>query len=176
MGITTGKGDSGYTLLYSGERVSKDDIRIELCGSLDELASFLGLIKSLLKSKKIKDIIESIQKEVAIIATEVSCSINSSLKVKEKINRIYIQRLEADMKCCKARLKFKKNCFSTPGKNVISGYLHVARTIARRSEREAVFMVKKKLLKNSFAQVYLNRLSDFLYILALLYEGKKAVL
>ncbi len=72
MGIVTKKGDKGKTSLYFGGMVSKDHPRVELCGALDELSSFLGVAKSLLKDKQSRAWIEAVQKDIVMIAAEVA--------------------------------------------------------------------------------------------------------
>lgn len=166
MSITTKTGDDGKTSLCFGERIPKDDLRVEACGALDELCSFLGLSNSLISDIDIKKAIEDIQRDLFILGTEIATLPKHLNKLKKVIDKNFIIKLEELTSQRENKGKFKANCFCLPGGNTISACLDVSRTIARRAERIAVGLLKKKILKNKCAVVYLNRLSDFLYVLA----------
>ncbi len=165
MSITTKVGDKGKTSLLGGKMVDKDHVIIEACGTLDELCSFLGMAKSFLKNKQAKNIIESIQKDLFIVGAEVSCRANFAGRLKKRINSAYAARLGKIVNGLEKKNKLRSS-FCLPGKNSLSGILDVARVIARRSERRVVTLSKKGTLKNPHILVYLNRLSDLLYLLA----------
>jgi ATP:cob(I)alamin adenosyltransferase len=166
MGITTKKGDQGITSLYSGERVSKDDIRVEAYGTLDELCSFLGLSKSLIKNRKAKRLLESIQQDLFVIGAELAVNRKFFSKLEKRINNSYIGRLEKITVDLEKKKQFKECCFYLPGENCVCATLDIARTVTRRAERLVVTLKKKGILLNSFILIYLNRLSDLLYLLA----------
>jgi len=170
--IVTKFGDKGKTLLYSGTVVDKDHLSIEACGEIDELSSYLGLAKSLIKNRETKKIIESWQKDLFLIGAEVALEVKNIKKLKERINRNLIKNLDQQILQLEKKGVIKKNCFHLPGENIVSGNLDVARAIARRVERKIVTLAKKKKLKNRHILVYLNRLSDLLYLLARFYESK----
>ncbi|MFA5272115.1 MAG: cob(I)yrinic acid a,c-diamide adenosyltransferase [Candidatus Omnitrophota bacterium] len=172
MGITTKKGDCGKTLLLSSRRVSKDDIRIDACGVLDELCSFLGLCRSSIHDEKTKKTIEEIQRDLFMIGSEMVTEEVSLGKLKKRIDNSHVLKLEKNIIICEKNNKFKNRCFSIPGENLVSSFLDVSRTIARRLERKTVTLKRKKLVNNPYMLVYLNRLSDLLYLLARLYEKK----
>lgn len=163
MSIVTKRGDRGKTSLYKGARVSKDHIRVEAVGSLDEVSSYLGISKSLIKSKKKKKIIESIQKDLFIVNSEIA---TPSKSLKKRISYSQVSRLEQEIIDLEGKLTPKLKGFSLAGKNKVSSNLDLARTITRRAERRAVTLARKKKLKNENILVYLNRLSDLLYLLA----------
>jgi cob(I)alamin adenosyltransferase len=163
MGIVTKGGDKGKTSLYRGGRVSKDHIRMETIGSLDEVSSYLGVSKSILKSKKKKKIIESIQKDIFLINAEIA---TASGALKKRIGNSQVSRLEDEIIELEAKLAPKLKGFSLSGKTKTSSNIDLARTITRRVERRAVTLQRKKILKNEDILVYLNRLSDLLYLLA----------
>src|SRR3989344_8821304 len=98
MSITTKTGDQGITSLYGGARVPKDDLRVELYGSLDELCSFLGSCKSLIRQKKQKKLLESIQKELFILGSEIAAKAKLLSKLKKRINNRHIINLEKEIK------------------------------------------------------------------------------
>ncbi len=166
MSITTKTGDKGKTSLYQGGRVSKDNLRVELCGGVDELCSYLGLAKSLLKPKKVKNIIESIQKDLFIIGSEIASETKFLKKLKNKINKADVNRLEKIIKELEAKNKVRSRCFYLPGQNAVSAALDISRTITRRIERRITTSLRKKIIKNNYILIYLNRASDLLFLLA----------
>ena len=166
MGIVTKKGDKGKTFLYGGARVYKDDIVIEACGCLDELVSFIGLSKSLVKDKKIKGALEEIQKDLFVIGSEVSAGPKSGKKLKIIIAKSYINRLDDEIKEFESEKVFDEKGFCLSGKDSCSSSLDLSRAIARKLERRLVTLKRKKLFNNENALVYINRLSDYLFLLA----------
>lgn len=166
MGIVTKKGDHGKTSLYFGGVVSKDHPRVELCGALDELSSFLGVAKCLLKDDGSRLWIGRVQKDLVTIGAEAATAAKHLPKLRVRMRATDVRRLEGYIGDLEARRRKKNFCFSVPGKCLVSSCLDVARTIARRAERRAVSLLKKKQLKNRDILVYLNRLSDLLYLLA----------
>lgn len=172
MGITTKTGDSGKTSLLCGKRVFKDDDRVQAYGTLDELCCFLGLTKSLVKKQAIKKIIEGMQRDLFVICTEMATPSEHLAKLKNRINNKHVGKLEKLIEEYQKQNKSQAKGFCLPGENVLSGSLDVTRAIARRAERWAVILKRKKIIKNSDIIIYLNRLSDFLYLLARNYEQK----
>ncbi len=174
MSITTKKGDKGKTSLLGLKRVSKDNIRIDACGTLDELCSFLGLCKCAVNSGRTRKIIENIQQDLFIIGSEIVCGRMALRKIKKRIGKEKIKELEKNIIACEKNRKPESRSFSIPGKNITSGFLDVARTIARKFERKAVTLKRKKIINNPNILIYLNRLSDLLFLFARLYEKKPA--
>lgn len=165
MGIVTKKGDQGKTSLFMGGIVSKDHPRVELCGALDELSSFLGVSKSLIKDKPVSRRLDAVQKDLLVIGAEIATGTKFVKVLKKRITKKDPDRLEEWIRSLEASGK-KNFCFSVPGKSLVASCLDVSRTIARRAERRAVSLSKKRLLLNKDILVYLNRLSDLLYLLA----------
>ncbi len=173
MSITTKKGDGGKTSLYPRGVVAKDHPRIELVGALDELNSFLGMARCLIKERAVSNAIKAVQEELFFLGAEAVTSIACLKKLKKRIGAQEIKRLESCIGRLEEKSPLKKLCFSVPGKTLVSSSLDAARTIARRAERRAVTLMRKGSLKNPSFLVYLNRLSDFLYLLARSCEGKR---
>lgn len=176
MSIITKKGDKGITSLCYGVKASKDNPSIEACGVLDELCSFLGLSKNLIKEQNNKKLIESIQKDLFVIGAEFATKFQHINKLKKRIDKSYIERLEKFIWDLEKKNKLKTRSFCLPGENLASSVLDISRAIARRAERLSVTLRKKKILLNGDILIYLNRLSDLLYLLARLYgknQGKK---
>ncbi len=168
MKISTKKGDNGKTTLLSGRKVDKDDMKIEAVGVLDELVSFLGLAKSIIKCRRRKNIVNGIQKDLFIMGSELAVDEAGYFKLKKKIDSDKISSLERLI--ISFEKKYKVDSFYYPGKNDVSGRLNVCRAVSRRLERRAVGLKKKKLLNNNRILIYLNRLSDLLFLLARSFE------
>jgi cob(I)alamin adenosyltransferase len=166
MSIVTKKGDQGKTSLLYGDVVSKDSPRVELNGALDELSSFLGMSKCLIKDRFAKKCLQQIQKDLMVVAAEVATPVRFIKKLKKKISVHEIKRLEKNIEIMEAKRAVKAFCFSLAGENLVSSCLDVSRTICRRAERRVTSLAKKKSLKNNSLLIYLNRLSDLLYLLA----------
>lgn len=173
MRITTKKGDGGQTSLYPCGIVAKDHPRIELVGALDELGSFLGMARCLIHEKAVSDCVRAVQKDLFLLGAEAATSGASLKKLKKRIGVREIKRLESYIGRLEAKPPLKKLCFNISGKTLVSSSLDVARTIARRAERRAVTLTRKGSLENPSLLVYLNRLSDFLYLLARSCEGPR---
>jgi cob(I)alamin adenosyltransferase len=167
--VVTKKGDKGYTRAYSGHRLGKDDLRIEAVGTLDELNAFLGMAKSLVRDKKGKYILEKIQNDLFVMETQFSGE--GLKKINKGISAEHIIYIETEI--TRLEKKFRFTGFVIPGDNLPSSVLHVARTVARRAEHEMVFLKNKGIFKSRNILVYLNRLSDLLFLLACRYSFKK---
>ncbi|AEF18106.1 ATP/cobalamin adenosyltransferase [Thermoanaerobacterium xylanolyticum LX-11] len=169
MSIYSKTGDDGYTSLLNGERVPKDDLRIETLGNLDELTSYLGFAKAQIDDDSIKKEIENIQIKVKVILSEIADGKSDKWHISE--NDVFdIERLIDDYQ----NMVKIKNGFVIPGKNQISALLDVVRTITRKTERSLI-EVDKKYSVNINSKVYINRLSDYLFVLARYMEIKTEI-
>jgi len=166
MAIYTRKGDKGLTSLYSEKggdwSVAKNSERVELLGGVDEVVSFLGIIKASTKSPKLKKVLSRVQEELLLINSIVAGA-NLSF-TKEKLTEL--ERL-IDQK--EAKLPVLKN-FIIPGESLVSAQLHYARSLVRKVERKAYFLRDDE--RFSLILAYINRLSDFLFMLAREYNWK----
>ena len=160
------------TSLCGGKRVPKDHSRIEACGALDELCSFLGMLRSLVVDVKTKKVIESIQRELFTIGAEVTTESESLKKLARRITYAHCRRLEKLIYDIEKKRKFEGCCFYLPGEDLLSSTFDIARTVARRAERLMVTLKSKGELENPDIIVYLNRLSDLLYVMARHYEKR----
>ncbi|MBT1248301.1 MULTISPECIES: cob(I)yrinic acid a,c-diamide adenosyltransferase [unclassified Thermosipho (in: thermotogales)] len=156
--ISTKMGDDGKTFLANGERVDKDNIRVEAYGTIDELVSFLGLAKIGLDVNE-KIIIEEIQKDLFRIATELA----KGEKFIELIDKRDVDRVTKYVENYEKKLNISS--FVIPGAKKESALLDVCRTIARRGER---YIVRLSKVENVRLQLlaYINRISDLLYVIA----------
>jgi len=154
-----------WTDLYGGKRVTKDSLRIELCGNIDEANSALGIARATVKNKKISDIIYNIQKELFIVGAECATPMEDLHKLPRRITDdeiSYLTRLYNEMKSSVPPVRG----FVTPGNSLSSANLHLARTIVRRAERVAVKLRREGRLRKEIV-LYLNLLSDLIFYLAI---------
>lgn len=168
----TGKGDSGKSVI-NNKKISKDDLFFDFLGSLDELNSFLGVIRTHLKSKsrqikigdiKVENIILEIQEKIFRMQAEVAMDkFKSQPKGFNRLNDGDILYMEELILTIDKKLPPLKN-FIIPGENLFSAYLDYGRAVSRRTERIAVKFLKKKNKKNML--IFLNRLSSLLFALA----------
>lgn len=173
MGIVTKRGDKGTTSLYCGKRVDKDNIRVDICGAIDEVSSFLGMAKNASEDKDTKRTIHSIQKELITLGAEVATSAAGSHKIKKRVCPGSISILEKEIDRLEGGCAIKMKSFCIPGDGAASSALDVARAVARRAERRSVTLAKRGMIKNPNIVKYLNRLSDLLYLLARSNEKKR---
>jgi cob(I)alamin adenosyltransferase len=165
MEIRSGKGDEGFTDLHFRKHVGKDSLDIRAIGDLDELNSFLGLIKSKTRSRKDKAVLERIQLAIFVIASEVSIGAE-----KKKKHGILLKKEDTDwIKGVVYQLEQGTkidNCFYLPGDSEISAFFDVARSVARRAERSVVELFHKDKVSDEYILSYLNCISDILFIMA----------
>lgn len=159
--IYTKTGDKGTTSLFDAKRVSKDDIRVESYGTVDELGAFLGLSKNYVDENMYKDI-ELIQHKLFTVATNLATEDKS--KVAHHIKEEDIKFLEDLVDKYMGALG-NPTGFIVNGSNKPSAYLHVARTVCRRAERRIISLIKNADI-DPLVLKYVNRLSDTIYAMA----------
>jgi cob(I)alamin adenosyltransferase len=171
MKIYTKTGDNGTTALFGGTRVPKDHIRIESYGTVDELNSYIGLIRDQEISNHYKDILIEIQDRLftvgAILATppEKEVMKNGELRLKKLgITETDIELLEKEIDTMEEVLP-QMTHFVLPGGHQTVSYCHITRCVCRRAERLAVHLSHNEPVAE-IAIKYLNRLSDYLFVLA----------
>ena len=173
MKIYTGTGDRGKTSLFSGERVSKASTRIEAYGDLDELNSIIGALIAALPhdSVDLTDDLQQIQADIFMICAWLATTANSpAIKSLERIKKKQINFLENAIDQLENKLPDLKN-FILPGGHTSAAWAHVARSVCRRTERHTVLMLEasnddETTDQLQMALIYLNRLSDYLFVLA----------
>lgn len=166
--IYTKTGDKGSTSLFDAKRVSKDDIRVESYGTVDELGAFLGLAKNYVDEEMYKNI-ENIQHKLFTVATNLATEDKS--KVAHHIEEEDIESLEALVDKYMGALG-NPTGFIVNGSNKPSAYLHAARTICRRAERRIISLMGKADI-NPLVLKYVNRLSDTIYAMARFVEEEQ---
>lgn len=171
MKIYTKTGDKGTTSLFGGTRVSKNNLRIESYGTVDELNAYIGFIKDQNIAKAIKKTLLKIQNELftlgAMLATppEKETLKNGTERLNiPKITFVTIQFLENEIDFMNLELP-KMTHFILPGGHQTVSFCHIARCVCRRAERLTVALHEQEEV-NSDILMYLNRLSDYLFVLA----------
>ncbi|WP_274475900.1 cob(I)yrinic acid a,c-diamide adenosyltransferase [Mangrovimonas aestuarii] len=171
MKIYTKTGDAGSTALYGGTRVPKHHIRIESYGTVDELNSYIGLIRDQGLEKNEHELLIRIQDRLftlgAIMATDPEKAMLKSGKERlniPKISEADIEQLEKEMDCMNAALPPMTH-FVLPGGHQTVSFCHIARCVCRRAERLATALNELEPLDANVLK-YLNRLSDYLFVLA----------
>ncbi|MDB5282338.1 MAG: putative ATP:cobalamin adenosyltransferase [Bacteroidota bacterium] len=164
MKIYTKTGDIGETSLFGGRRVLKSELRIESYGTVDELNSWIGLLRDVQTDAGLKDLLKEIQDRLFTLG-----SVLASDPAKEKLKRPDlheedIERLERAIDRMDEQLEPLKN-FVLPGGHVFVSYCHIARTVCRRAERLCVALNQNAELDPLIIK-YLNRLSDYLFTLS----------
>lgn len=169
--VYTKTGDSGETGLGGGQRVSKDDKRINAYGNVDELNSHIGLAIALNLDIDIANKLRVIQNELFHLGSDL-CFLEED-KVKYKIPQIeqkHVDELEKIMDSYSEELQPLEN-FILPGGTPAASQLHIARTVCRRAERDVITLAKEDAV-GAFVIKYLNRLSDTLFVMSR-YENYK---
>lgn len=164
MKIYTKKGDAGKTSLLGGNSHSKDSLRIHAYGTVDELNSLLGLSAALMKDDSMKETLLEIQKQLFILGTELAALHPSDEMRRGFIQDSHVTGLEHQIDTWEGHLK-PLTQFILPGGSPASAALHLARTVCRRAERLTVSLHEKESLRAEPLK-YINRLSDWLFVLA----------
>ena len=171
MKIYTKTGDAGETGLFGGPRVSKDHARIEAFGTVDELNSHLGVIRTLPAAAAFDPLLRRIQCELFDLGAQLA----TPGGVKERITTEHVDFLEAAIDQHEALIEPLK-CFILPNGTPQAAALHVARTVCRRAERRVVTLASRlETTIPANAIEYLNRLGDLLFVLARVANSKEGV-
>lgn len=172
MKIYTKTGDKGSTSLYDGGRVSKDHIRVESYGTIDELGAFLGVAKNYVEDEAIYNIIEDIQRKLFLVAANLATE--DKKKTRKKIETEDIEYLENIIDIYSEKVGEMKS-FILNGSNKESAHMHVCRTVCRRAERKIISLSKIEDIDEMIIK-YVNRLSDLLYIVARYLESEEKII
>lgn len=167
MKIYTRTGDEGATALFGGGRVEKDHPRVEAYGDVDELNAALGMARAVDLMPRIDEVLVPVQRDLfaigALLATPDHDKMREQL-TKARIDEQRIAELERAIDACEQELEPLRS-FIIPGGTPKAAALHVARTVCRRAERRVVTLAQAIELP-ALVVMYLNRLSDLLFMLA----------
>lgn len=168
MKIYTKRGDSGKTDLANGERVDKDDVRVESYGTVDELNSVIGLV-SVEKYEDVGAYLNEIQNHLHIIQAQLACVGGGRVEITSE----HIRLVESWIDDCEEELE-PLHSFILPGGSEDGAKLHNARAVCRRAERRVVALVKEEN-EVGLCLEYLNRLSDAMFVFARLINQREGV-
>jgi len=164
--IYTKTGDKGTTSLIGGTKVSKSDLRIETYGTVDELNSYIGLVSDQCPDSHSKEILREIQDRLFTIGSSLACDAEKEPKMKiPDLKEEDITLLEKEIDNMNLTLPEMK-WFILPGGHITVSTTHIARCICRRAERCCVGMQQHELFVEPLVIKYINRLSDYLFVLA----------
>lgn len=167
MKIYTRTGDAGQTSLRWGERVSKDALRVEAYGTVDETNTFVGLALAHLPAgmaDSLRAMLVRVQRELFDVGADLAVPPNKDKGEQPKVHATLVEQLEKDIDALEAGLDPLRT-FILPGGTVAAAALHTARTVCRRAERRIVSLMQSEPV-DSLLLKYLNRLSDFLFVAA----------
>ncbi len=164
MKIYTKTGDKGVTSLIGGTRVPKYHLRIEAYGTVDELNSHIGLIRCQPIDSQTEQVLKEIQDRLFTIGASLAADPETSRMKIPDLHEEDVLLLESEMDRMNLTLPELKH-FILPGGNTVVSYCHIARCICRRAERITVHLASESTV-NEKVTIYLNRLSDYLFVLA----------
>lgn len=164
MKIYTKKGDTGTTQLLGGMRVSKDHPRIEAYGTVDELNCWIGYVKDAVANVHQQMLLKEIQDRLFSIGSQLASAAAESKMELPELTEADVELLEKEMDDMTALLPELKS-FVLPGGNHANSVCHIARAVCRRAERHVVRLHESESVSLVIIR-YLNRLSDFLFVLA----------
>ena len=171
MKIYTKTGDEGKTSLFDNSRVWKSDERIMSYGAVDELNSSIGIALSLELDPEIKDILIKIQNDLFIVGSDLANPDMSDKKIRTTIEMITF--LEQKIDLLEPQLE-PLTSFILPGGTLLASIIHLSRTISRRAETHVVALSQNEDI-NKDAAIYLNRLSDLMFVLARSINNRKKI-
>jgi cob(I)alamin adenosyltransferase len=171
--ISTRRGDGGTTGLPDGSRVSKGELRVEASGTVDELKTFIGLARSLCNDLEIKAFARTIQKELFAIGSAISTKPGGPREI-PTIGKEMIERLDAAVAKMEAEPNLVRD-WTVSGDHQAAAAFDVARTVARRAERNTVRLVTSGEKIQPTVLAYLNRLSDVMWLCARVLEVRAGI-
>ena len=164
MKIYTKTGDAGMTSLFGGKRVSKSDLRIESYGTVDELNSWIGLVRDTLQDAHTREVLKDIQDRLFTVGAALAADPKKHKLKKPDLHEADAEMLEQEIDKMNETLQ-PLQVFILPGGHPVVSYCHITRCVCRRAERLVVALNKKEKLEPLLI-IYLNRLSDYLFVLA----------
>jgi cob(I)alamin adenosyltransferase len=174
--VYTRRGDDGSTGLLYGGRVDKDDARTAAYGTTDEAVSALGLARAHLRDPDLAewhDAVLEVQRELFVVGAQLATHVDHWGRLAEGVSLVsaaMVDTLEERIDALTERYPLPKE-FVVPGHDPAGAAIDLARTVVRRAEREVVAMRRHGLLPTDVPLRYLNRLSDYLFVLARAVEG-----
>lgn len=163
--ITTRTGDGGTTRLFSGEEVPKHASRVEALGAVDETVSTLGIARAAARRIETRDAIRAVQKDLFVVGAEIATTVDAIARLPRRIDGTRLADLDRRRDTLEAVTPWPQG-FVVPGANPASAHLDHARAVARRLERCVSRLLDEGVIENRTLLMWLNRLSDYLWLLA----------
>jgi cob(I)alamin adenosyltransferase len=164
--IYTKTGDNGRTALIGGTKVFKSDLRIETYGTVDELNSHIGLVIDYTPDEKQRNVLKAVQNRLFVIGSSLACDPEKETGMHiPDLKEDDVTLLEEEIDHITEQLPVMKH-FILPGGHAAVSSTHIARCVCRRTERLCVNMLQHELFVDPLIIKYLNRLSDYLFVLA----------
>jgi cob(I)alamin adenosyltransferase len=164
--IYTKTGDLGKTSLIGGTKVPKSHIRIEAYGTVDELNSYIGLVSDYSENQEIKTFLKEIQDRLFTVGSSLACDPDKEPLMKiPDLKEEDVKMLEKEIDRMNGELPVMKH-FILPGGHPAVSTTHITRCVCRRAERLCVNMQEHEVFVDALVIKYLNRLSDYLFVLA----------
>ncbi|MDX1943657.1 MAG: cob(I)yrinic acid a,c-diamide adenosyltransferase [Saprospiraceae bacterium] len=160
--IYTKTGDKGETALFGGKRLPKNHLRIEAYGTVDELNSWIGLLRDCIEPAAVRHLLKEIQDRLFTLGSNLASDPDKEM-ITPDIFETDVERLEQEMDAMNEVLPVLKN-FILPGGHITVSYCHISRCVCRRSERNVVALAQQEQVDEIIIR-YLNRLSDYLFVL-----------
>ena len=174
MKVYTKRGDDGTTGLLYGGRVDKDDLRTEAYGTVDEACSALGMARAHLASDPVwHDRVLAVQRQMFVLGAQLATHTDHWGQLSDGVSRVtpdMITAMESSIDEMTTEIPLPGE-FVVPGQRPAGAAIDLARTIVRRAERVVVAMHRREMLPDDLLVRYLNRLSDYLFVLARSVEG-----
>ncbi|HBF12746.1 MAG TPA: cob(I)yrinic acid a,c-diamide adenosyltransferase [Deltaproteobacteria bacterium] len=171
--IYTKTGDDGTTSLFDGTRVKKNHSRIQAYGDVDELNSVIGCAFSFIKDQELKSQLAQVQKDLFALGAKLANPTHKKQKAKSDFPVSKVSFLEQAIDAFDKELPPMKG-FILPGGTQGASQLHLARTVCRRAERNLLALKKEEDFENVF-EVYINRLSDYLFMAARMANHREGI-
>ncbi|MEL6717204.1 MAG: cob(I)yrinic acid a,c-diamide adenosyltransferase [Bacteroidota bacterium] len=160
--IYTKTGDKGETSLFGGTRLPKNHIRIEAYGTVDELNAYVGMLRDVIVLESVKTILKEIQDRLFTIGANLASDPSKEMQVPD-LTISDIELLEKSIDAMEKELAPLKH-FVLPGGHTTVSFCHIARCVCRRAERMVITLQQTSVVETIIIQ-YLNRLSDYLFVL-----------
>ncbi len=163
--ISTKKGDDGFTGLLGGGRASKDALRFEALGDLDELMAAIGVARQHVRKRPTRKELLVLQESLFLVGAELATPPAKAARLRKRIDAAALADLERRLKALESRCDVCRH-FVTPGAGSGSAHVDFARAVARRCERRIVALARAGQVRNKHLLAWMNRLSDYLWLLA----------
>jgi cob(I)alamin adenosyltransferase len=170
MSITTKTGDTGKTRLFSGEKISKNAPQTQAYGDIDELVSILGIVRASSSDSRLGTDIMTLQTQLFTVGAELATTPSNITKLTQRIDMAIVAEMDAKCQTLESQIIMPKT-FILPGGTLTAAYIDMARAVSRRCERQIVALHDAQLIDNAHMLIWINRVSDYLWLLARYHEG-----